>query len=555
MEIASQKWQERHGPAREWYEHSIIAQAYADDQLVLISGRSAKEIQTIWDLVWEECKNWESKSGSKYNLKKTETLLIEKDGKKIRPPTIKTDGHTITIGHSIKYLGVTVDRQLNFNEHVRNVRRKSERVANKLISLTRRQYGRNSSFIKIITNRVMAPAILYASEVWGAKAGQVFNMRQLDAAQRPFLRAMVKAYKTTPTAALQVLSGTAPWWIEARVRYDEHWTNVEEIEKAHLDREKLMHPTKARQMTTLSTCERKETCSIYCDASIGAVTGFGFLKALERGTIFERESLYEEHILDADQAETLAVWLALERNKEIEGDMYIFTDRLEVARRFAEGKATCNNEVDIWICVQQRLDRGYMTRVAWVRRDNEKHRAAHEQARKAARRQGVQVDVRDLVYKKKHRRKWERKRQILESWQSAWDEGKTGRPCHMWCREVGFDDLKVSFKTAQLVTGHGNFREYIRRFKLAETDGLCSCNEVLEDVQHVRWHCGRQDRVEARRRVMAEHGNLEVRMRINNERDERQLSKIGAWAEEVIDEEDYRHEAEEESEEDLTDEG
>lgn len=82
------------------------------------------------------------------------------------------------------------------------------------MTLTRREYGKNSSFLKIIVDRVVAPAVLYGSEIWGHKATQAFNIRHLNAAQRPFLRVIVRAYKITPTAAaaaLQVLCSAPAW--------------------------------------------------------------------------------------------------------------------------------------------------------------------------------------------------------------------------------------------------------------------------------------------------------------------------------------------------------
>lgn len=69
------------------------------------------------------------------------------------------------------YLGITFDRRLNFNEHVRNVRKKTARIAHKIVNLIRIEYGKNMTFLRKVMNRVVAPAILYGSEIWGSKAG------------------------------------------------------------------------------------------------------------------------------------------------------------------------------------------------------------------------------------------------------------------------------------------------------------------------------------------------------------------------------------------------
>lgn len=58
-----------------------IAQAYADDQLNIIPGRSVKEIEAKWTRIWVACKKWELYSNSKYNQVKTEAMFIVKDNK------------------------------------------------------------------------------------------------------------------------------------------------------------------------------------------------------------------------------------------------------------------------------------------------------------------------------------------------------------------------------------------------------------------------------------------------------------------------------------------
>lgn len=56
------------------------------------------------------------------------------------------DNQNVMIGGSLKYLGITFDRKLNFNEHARNVKKKQERIANKIVNLTRKEYGKNTVF-------------------------------------------------------------------------------------------------------------------------------------------------------------------------------------------------------------------------------------------------------------------------------------------------------------------------------------------------------------------------------------------------------------------------
>lgn len=54
-------------------------QAYADDQLVIVRGNSARIIEEKWALVWQVCKKWKTESNTRYNIPKTEVLFSKKD--------------------------------------------------------------------------------------------------------------------------------------------------------------------------------------------------------------------------------------------------------------------------------------------------------------------------------------------------------------------------------------------------------------------------------------------------------------------------------------------
>lgn len=58
---------------------------------------------------------------------------------------------------SLKYLGVTFARTLNFNENIRRTRENAMKTANKLVNVTRKRYQ--------IVKRMAKPTVLYAVPV------------------------------------------------------------------------------------------------------------------------------------------------------------------------------------------------------------------------------------------------------------------------------------------------------------------------------------------------------------------------------------------------------
>jgi hypothetical protein len=96
-------------------------------------------------------------------------------------------------------------------------------------------------------------------------------------------------------------------------------------------------------------------------------------------------------------------------------------------------------------------------------------------------------------------------RRPLKVWQKAWlDHPKTSwsdvglslppsaRPDQIW-PEVG-SDRGLSSRLAQVLTGHGHYGGYYRRFVPLERSG-CSCGAELQSREHVLTECPRYDHV------------------------------------------------------------
>lgn len=94
--------------------------------MVLISEKSAKIIERKLKRVWSACLSWAQESNSNYNVGKTEENFIEGDQKRIRLPMIKIGQISITPQEKMKYLRFTLDRVLNYTEHLKTTRKKTK---------------------------------------------------------------------------------------------------------------------------------------------------------------------------------------------------------------------------------------------------------------------------------------------------------------------------------------------------------------------------------------------------------------------------------------------
>lgn len=126
----------------------------------------------------------------------------------------------------------------------------------------------------------------------------------------------------------------------------------------------------------------------------------------------------------------------------------------------------------------------------------------------------------------------------MTTWQEKWNSGNTGRAMHAHFKEVSREQIPLSFKSIQVITGHGNTQYYLKRFKLKDTDGKCECAlDKEESIDHILYRCTKQNRKEAREEMVLKYGNLILDLRINNVINVDNVNKFNEWAGRVLEKE------------------
>ena len=160
----------------EYIEHSSV-RLIADDCLVY------REINNHQDgnMLQEDLNNlqrWESDWQMEFHPQKCQLLRVTNKQNPINH-SYDIHGHTLDKVEAAKYLGVTIDRQLNWNTHIASITKK----ANSTRAFLQRNLGRCPTKIKAICYETMVrPLMEYSSSVWDPWTAA--NIQQLEAVQR-----------------------------------------------------------------------------------------------------------------------------------------------------------------------------------------------------------------------------------------------------------------------------------------------------------------------------------------------------------------------------------
>lgn len=472
-------------------------QAYADDVLLIAAAKDAPSLQAAVGKALDLVTGWGRSVKLEFGMSKTKALAFSKKASTI---SVTMNGITIPFVKQFRLLGVMVDDRLNFNKHVRFAIDKASRLFQRLCLFARPSWGLSPENIDSIYRYAIVPTVTYASGVWGEAAQKIEAKRALASLQRGFALKAIRGYRTISTCAALALAQFLPLHLQIAHSADAErarLTGTTRFLPRDIFREepaplaRLLHPA-IRQAPTFcvaSTQERidealgTDTATIYTDGSklengsVGAALVCLDPNAPPGRAMVERRFRLHE-CCTVYQAELFAIYKACELAEQ-RGyrDSLILSDSLSSLK--AIGQRSSSNPMIVYIheVIHRHLPRGNI-RFCWVKGHagilgNEYADGAAGKA--AASHRAYAYTSFPISYVKKLSRT-ERLRDWEESYQNATQGAQT---------RALFPDLAsvrlfrrvvpINFFLTQYLSGHGAHLSYLRRFRIAETDG-CPCD-------------------------------------------------------------------------------
>ncbi len=180
---------------------------YADDTLMYAHGTDLDKLKNILNNDLKQLEQWLQRNKMKVNVAKTKVMLFCTSVKKYDPMNfnIYLNDHRLQIVNDIKYLGITIDTHLKWQDHVDNVCKK---IGIKLAILRRIKPFLTKDILKTVYNTTVLPLFDYASIVW-CSCGEG-NLKRLQILQNKAMRIILSAHYLTSSkdllAELQFMS-------------------------------------------------------------------------------------------------------------------------------------------------------------------------------------------------------------------------------------------------------------------------------------------------------------------------------------------------------------
>ena len=180
---------------------------YVDDFTIFTSAVNTNHSNRIIQTSINRLQDWTKTRGMRFSSEKTVAIKFEKR-KKEGEPIITLNNKRIKICESTLYLGLVVDKRLNWRSHVEHLRAKCIPAVNLLKHLSHLSWGADRQTLLHLYTALIKSKLDYGAQVYGTPETKALD--SLNPIQNESLRACMGAFKSSPAVSLCVEAGVPP---------------------------------------------------------------------------------------------------------------------------------------------------------------------------------------------------------------------------------------------------------------------------------------------------------------------------------------------------------
>ena len=188
---------------------------YADDTLLYSVGNSCKEASDKLQMSLDEICKWYSGNRLALNENKSKCMLITSkhrtrlDDNQI---DVNINGTNIEQVRTVKYLGVTIDENLTWNDHISAL---CKNLGFKISTLSRIKNMVTPEMLKTVYNSIIQPTIDYAITVWGHTSAE--NLSKIQRLQNKAARIICNNFDYINTRGIDLVKQLK--WMNVNERF------------------------------------------------------------------------------------------------------------------------------------------------------------------------------------------------------------------------------------------------------------------------------------------------------------------------------------------------
>ena len=181
---------------------------YVDDFTIFVSAATITHSTRIIQIAISNLEQWTKTKGMRFSIeKKTAAIKFEKR-KKGEEPQLTLHVSRIQVKESTRYLGLIIEKRLNWKDHLDHLRAKCTSLVNLIKHISHLSWGADRKTLQRLYTTLVQSKLDYGAQVYVASKSNV--LKHLEPIQNACLRAITGAFWSSPAVSLCVEAGMLP---------------------------------------------------------------------------------------------------------------------------------------------------------------------------------------------------------------------------------------------------------------------------------------------------------------------------------------------------------
>ena len=219
-------------------EPRIKLYIFADDILILLSGKDIKTTHSILQNALNKIVNWAKGHKLNFTAKKCKSMLFTRNRSLKEPQNLKIGGFEIEWVKKYKYLGIIIDKHLDWNDQLEGIQDNAIKTLFQLKKAVGVKYGPSPKVLKLIYEQIILPKLGHASFAWYTKLNSQKAEKIFRRISKIMCAYICNTYKSMNITTKEVILGLK-YYLQnkalstaARLKSCNDWTNTQgSIEK------------------------------------------------------------------------------------------------------------------------------------------------------------------------------------------------------------------------------------------------------------------------------------------------------------------------------------
>ena len=211
--------------------------SYIDDVALCIEGKDRKKNIDLLQKVAKVAFNWAESNTVKFDDDKSELIHFTKSRKEPDECLQLPNGTTIAPKKVVKWLGIYLDRKLNFQHHIREKINVATRTLHAIMRLLSSEWGLDAKAGRHLYLACVTSVSDYGAEIWFNE--QKNYIQKFQRLQNTALKKILGTFKTSPTQAMQIEAEVLPPELRLRQKCNNYALRLTTLAENHPTRRRL----------------------------------------------------------------------------------------------------------------------------------------------------------------------------------------------------------------------------------------------------------------------------------------------------------------------------